>query len=386
MSRFKLIVLNIKEMKYKNIILPFIIITAIFSSSCERYYNPGLNIRIVKEDTVRIPEIEALLKYLGNSGDYINSKGVPNMVSVEDVYENLGNYYLVDLRSHKDYVKGHINGAVNIRTEEIIDYLEDYVSPSSYEKIIVICYTGQSASYVTGILRLMGYSNSYAMKYGMSAWNRTLDQWSSNISNKYANKLETKFNYKGKRTEFPQINTGAICGAEILESRAKTVLNTPFDRLKIDADRAFSDTSFFILNYWPQEKYERGHIPGAYQYTPKEDLKESAFLSTLPNDKKILVYCYTGQNAAFTIAYLRLLGYNAFTLDFGANSFMHTVLTTRKNWHGFVASSKLNDFPLITGEEPTDKKINVANTNGEKSKQKKKIIKRAKKEVEGGCG
>lgn len=376
-------------MKNYFIISIFAFITVIFSS-CERYYNPGLNIETVVEDTVKGKEIDALLRYINNSKDYINTKGVPNMVSAEDVNENLSSYFVLDTRKHKDYINGHINGAVNVQINNLINYLDKNVSPSSYDKLVIACYSGQSASYATSILRLLGYNNVYAMKYGMSAWNKSLDKWNKNVSNKYASNLETDDNLKGKAMPYPEINTGEHCGAEILEARAITTLNTKFNNLKISADRAFSDTSFYIVNYWPKDKYLKGHIPGAVQYTPKYDLNDTTFLKTLPSDKKILVYGFTGQTSAFIVAYLRLLGYNAFSLGFGANSFMHNTLVSRENWNGFKAAEKLNDFALIKGENPTDKKFEeqIKNTDNDesKSKTKKKLKKRKKKEVEGGCG
>ena len=305
-------------------------------TSCERYYNPGLNIKTLTEDTLNVgTEFEVLTRFLHNSGEYINSRGIPNMVSAEDVNENLSSYFILDIRSHQEYVDGHIPGAVNVQASEIIDYLANNVSAAEYDKLIIACHSGQSASYVTSVLRLIGYDNVYAMKYGMGAWNRTLDKWSGGVSNKYANQLETQNNPKAKKTPYPVLKTGENCGAEVLAARAKTVLNTPFHNLKVSSDRAFSDSSFYIVNYWPEEKYLKGHIPGAVQYTPKKSLTIATSLSTLPSDKKILVYCFTGQNAAFVVAYLRLLGYNAYTLAFGANGFMHDVLTSRENWHGF---------------------------------------------------
>ena len=67
---------------------------------------------------------------------------------------------------------------------------------------------------------------------------------------------------------------------------------------------------------------------------------------------------------------------------------MHDALVAREHWHGFKAAEKLNDFPLITGEEPTDKKVNVGKGtfSDDKPKKKKKVVRRKKKEVEGGCG
>lgn len=363
-------------------------------SSCTSTYNPGLNIKTIAEDTVATEsEYDILMRFIPNAGDYINSKAVPSMVSAEDVNENLNQYFVIDLRSESKYAEGHISGAVNVIPSELLDYLDENVAASTYDKIILACTSGQTASYVTGVLRLIGYSNAYAMKYGMGSWNKTFDKWSSNVSNKYANQLETKDNPKAKKSASPLLETGHTCGAEILESRARTLLNTPFKKLMIKADRAFTDDSFYIMNYWPASKYEKGHIPGSVQYTPKKDLKAEKFLNTIPSDKKVLVYCFTGQHSAFTVAYLRMLGYNAYTLGFGANSFMHSTLVSKEGWHGFEASKKLHEFPLITGANPTDRAFENASGNAAVAsnkpapvKAKKKVVKRKKKEVEGGCG
>ena len=68
-----------------------------------------------------------------------------------------------------------------------------------------------------------------------------------------------------------------------------------------------------------QEHYDWGHINGAIQYTPKTSLLLDADLKTLPTDKTIVVYCYTGQTSAHVASYLRVLGYDAYTLTFGMN-------------------------------------------------------------------
>ncbi len=65
------------------------------------------------------------------------------------------------------------------------------------------------------------------------------------------------------------------------------------------------------------------------QYTPKESLKLSADLKSLPTDKPIVVYCYTGQTSAYVAAYLRLLGYDARSLMFGANSMMYDIMVSK---------------------------------------------------------
>ena len=63
------------------------------------------------------------------------------------------------------------------------------------------------------------------------------------------------------------------------------------------------------------------------QYTPKETIKLSADLKTLPTDKAVVIYCYTGQNSAFLTAYLRVLGYDAKSLLYGANGMIYDHLS-----------------------------------------------------------
>ena len=374
-------------MKIIKYIIFSILLSLLIFSSCTNSYSPGKDISIVPEDTITVPETEALLRFINNSGDYINSKASPSLVNAEDVFNNLGSYLVIDIRSGEDYTKGHINGAINKGMSEIIDYLNQEVAASVYDKLVVVCTNGQSSAYTASVLRLIGYSNVYSLSFGMSSWNKSLDKWTPNLSSYYIGKLEQKTNPVEGMHVYPQLNTGKRCGAEILQARGKTLLNTPFRNLKISADRVFKEyNDFYIVNIWPKDRYDVGHIPGAYQYTPYQDINSNTLLNTIPSDKKILVYGYTGQSSAFMTAYLRLLGYNAFTLPFGANSFMYNTLKLR-SWHAFSTTDKINDFPLVKGSKPSNdslkKKIN--STQQREKEAKKPIIKRKKKEVEGGC-
>ena len=42
-----------------------------------------------------------------------------------------------------------------------------------------------------------------------------------------------------------------------------------------------------------------------------------SMFASLPADKKLIVYCYTGQTAGQTVAALRLLGYDAVSMNGG---------------------------------------------------------------------
>ena len=55
-----------------------------------------------------------------------------------------------------------------------------------------------------------------------------------------------------------------------------------------------------------------------------------ADLLTLPTDETVVVYCWTGQTAAATIAYLTVLGYDVRSIKFGVNSMIFDALPGHK--------------------------------------------------------
>ena len=83
----------------------------------------------------------------------------------------------------------------------------------------------------------------------------------------------------------------------------------------------------------------------AVQYQPNASLSSTTDLYTLPTDKQVLVYCSTGLSAAYVVAYLNLIGYDAGNLAYGANSFMNKTLK-EKDWNGF-SKKEVNMYPVI---------------------------------------
>jgi rhodanese-related sulfurtransferase len=294
-----------------------------------------------------------LLKELEQNGDYVNSQFFPSLIKASVVNNELGSHDLIiDLRSPELFSKGHIEGAVNKQFSDLPDYFETGIRPFEFNKIILVCDDGQVSSYTTSLLRLMGYGNVYALRWGMSGWNKSYAQngWMKGVSGKYENQLEVAANEAPASSGMPEINTGFKTGKEIGDERFRRLFKEGTGNILITADEVFKDPSrFFIINLERKDKYDDGHIPGAVRYKPESTLGFTDIMSTIPFDKTVVVYCGTGHNSGFATAYLRLFDYDARTLKYGNNSFMYNKMVSQKavlSWLPFTLAES-NDFKVV---------------------------------------
>jgi rhodanese-related sulfurtransferase len=217
-----------------------------------------------------------LIDQLREQGDYVNSRQFPSMIKAPTVFEELdGNIHLIDLRKEDFYNKGHIKGAVNVRMHDILDHFENDILPFQYDKIVLICYGGHIASYTTQLLRLLGYGNVYAMRYGMSSWNSDFakDFWESRISSDYQDQLVPDDSPKPPSKYQPVILTSGSTGEDILHERIQLLLSEDRGPIFIDQESVFKNPEeYFIINFERKDKYESGHIPGAIRYKPQGTL------------------------------------------------------------------------------------------------------------------
>lgn len=316
----------LKKLLYLLFVLPFLF-TACSDDDDSDPVGPGTNVN----------ESEVLVKYLEENGDFVNTYA-PAMITAESVKSMLGddNQVIIDIRSASDFANGHIEGSVNVTLKNIVSYYESN-NLSSKTQVVIVCYSGQTAGYATGLLRLKGYDNVKDLKWGINSWNADLSSsWSGAIGNNYANFVTTA-SAKNSAGELPSLSTGKITGKEILDARVDAILGSadPFGDAKISINQISSNLSgYYIINYWPENHYTAGHLDGAVQYTPKQSLKLDVDLKTLPKDRTIVVYCYTGQTSSQVVAYLRLLGYDAKSLLFGVST-MNYNLFSQIGFHGF---------------------------------------------------
>ncbi len=298
-------------------------------------------------------ETRLLLDKLVEMGDYANSRDIPSLMDASSVYEELnGNNLILDIRNPEIFVNGHIEGAKNVQFRNLYGYFKNEINPFDYDKIVVVCYAGQGSSYATALLRLAGYNNVYAMRWGMSGWNKDFAEgsWLDVISSKYESELETTNNEKAEAGDFPLLNTGKTNGEEVLATRLDSVFAQGYSAALIYADEIFeAPGNFYIVNYDRRDKYESGHIPGAIRYKPGGTLGIVSEMQTVPSDEQVVFYCNTGHNSAFATAFMRLFGYNAKTLTYGTNAFMHDKMLEEEDslsWIPFTESA-IEDYPYV---------------------------------------
>lgn len=309
------------------------------------------------KETVAAPvigqETLLLLKDLEENGDYVNSQSFPSLIKASIVFEELDkNNLVIDLRSPDIFTRGHVKGAVNKSFSDLPEYFETGIKPFEYDKIIIVCEDGQESSYTTALLRMMGYGNVFAMRWGMGGWNKTYAEegWLKGASGKYEDRLEITTNETPAPFGMPELGTGLADGKEIGDARFRKLFEPGTGDILITADEIFSDPGkYFVMNLERKDKYDNGHIPGAIRYKPESTLGFTDMMSTIPYDKTVVVYCGTGHNSAFASAYFRLFGYDARTLRYGNNSFMYDKMVREKSelsWLPFTLAES-NDYPVV---------------------------------------
>ncbi len=295
-------------------------------------------------------EFETLLSFLEANRDFINTDAAPALVPADEVKKNSKNpkYHIIDIRTATWFEYGHVKNAANVQPADLLNHFQNSITPSEYDKIVLICYSGQSAAYFSGLLRIAGYDNVYSMNWGMSSWRVDFaeNSWLKNTSDDFNAKLETSSNEKAAKGAAPAISTGKAEGEAILTARLEKAFATPYKESIVKASAVFEQPSdYYIIDYNGADRYALGHIPQAVQYDPNGSLSSATDLLTIPTDKRVLVYGPTGQETAYVVAYLNILGYDAGNLAYGGNSFMHKTLK-ENNWEAF-SKKEVNMFPVI---------------------------------------
>ncbi|MFO7721967.1 MAG: rhodanese-like domain-containing protein [Bacteroidales bacterium] len=232
-------------------------------------------------------------------------------------------YHVIDIRAAADFATGHIANAVNV---ELVNILTE--AAAATKPVLVACYTGQTATYAVSLLRLAGYGDAKALKWGMSGWHTDFANNAKGWNGKTGDLAQGHANWNNDPApanltyESPVFTSTSTDTAEILKQRINQVLSEGFKTVLAE-DVLNTPSNFFINNYFSEGDYLAfGHIAGAVRINPM--LLGEGHVEYNDAAKKVVTYCYTGQTSAAITSWLRVLGYDAYSMTFGMNKLYHS--------------------------------------------------------------
>jgi len=215
--------------------------------------------------------------------------------------------FILDIRQPDVYNEGHVKGAVNVPwgPEAIPAALDKLPGDKT---IYVYCYTAQTANQTVALLNFAGFE-AKSVRFG---WNLGISRVKG-----YEDVVETSSNKLAGVTDFdinPEIKKAIVDYYKGLAD----VQNSMFKNYKISEDNLkmiLGSDGMMVVSIRQPQAYSEGHIKGAVNIPWGAGMQQ--YFGQLPQDQKLIVYCYTGQTAGQTVAGLRMLGYDAVSLNGG---------------------------------------------------------------------
>lgn len=334
--------------KINLIIVALLFVPALFLSSCDRGEdinpeNPILEPAFTTMKTYMVDSELDLNNVLSGPGGEV--KFVAGAPAEADLPAFLAKYTILDIRSDAAFNSGHIQGAKHVAFADILTEADQ-----ASKQVLVVCFTGQTACYAVGLLRLAGHPNAQSLKWGMSGWNsETAGPWNNNIGDEANGHSNWSYTDAPKPLIYddPFIDIISTDGAEILRQRVELVIENGF-KTASGSDVLNNPQNYFVNNYFSDGDYGKfGHINEAERVKDELMLVGDGYKG-LDSDKnaQVITYCYTGQTSAITTAWLNVLGYDAYSMTFGMNGIYHSNAAWTTNQWG-VGSSVPKNLPLV---------------------------------------
>lgn len=244
-------------------------------------------------------------------------------ISAADLFDNLNDGdesndpLVISVRKAEDYEKGHIPGAVWMDSKTLFT-AENLAKLPTDQQIVVYCYSGQTSSQVVSALNSLGY-DAYSMLYGFCSWNSDpaaggmcFDE--NTMGNDYPTTTDpTAVAMMAYPPAVPLGDTTQAAAEAYFSGGTKNIpASDLFDNLN-DGD---SSNDPFIISVRSAEDYEKGHIPGAIGLDPKTMFAEDGLIG-VPDNRPLVIYCYTGQTGSQVTSALNILGYDASNILWG---------------------------------------------------------------------
>lgn len=259
-----------------------------------------------KEEAEEAPAFsmdESVAAYFANMPKHIYKISQKEFI---DKVKNGDDMVVVDIRTAEDYKKGHVKGAYSAPWGPAI--AENITKISQDKEVFIYCYSGQTAGQAVMTLNLAGI-NARSVNLGFNFGISKVEGHEDVIE-------ETENTFEDKTYEVASEVQDALTA---YYNGLADVKGTTYKNYKVSEDnlKAMIDNSedFYLLSIRGEKDYTAGHIVGAENIPWGAGMEKS--FSTLPTNKKVVVYCYTGQTAGQTVAALRLLGIDAVSLNGG---------------------------------------------------------------------
>lgn len=217
------------------------------------------------------------------------------LVSVDELAKIIKdpNLVVIDARPAGDYLKTHIDGAINIDAISLSSntpaegalksaadlaaiFGSNGVSPKN--KVVIYCKTGVSAGRMYWVMKHIGFKDVSLLDGNMQGWFA-------------ARKPITKNPKKLATTPFtPAVNSSIAATKDYVKSK-------------------MNSAGTILIDSRPAADYEAGHIGNAINIpndnlSVNSKLKSAAELNTIfaavPKDREVIVYCKTGATGSFT--------------------------------------------------------------------------------------
>lgn len=246
----------------------------------------------------------AAMAYFENFDSAKIMKSAKDFLAAIDAGEEM---FVLDVRQADAYATSHIKGAVNMpfgpAVAEGLALIPDDV------QVYVYCYTGQTASQVTALLNVAG---KFAANV-QSGFDKGISKQEG-----FENYLDTTAVPMPTDTyDVDPAIQAAITKyfADVAAAKGTAFASNNFKPESLKEVLDAEDDTYYVYSIRKAEDYAAGHIPTAVNnpFGAGMQLK----FSELPMDKTIIVQCYSGQTSSQTAAILRLLGYNAYSLQGG---------------------------------------------------------------------
>ncbi len=235
---------------------------------------------------------------------------------------------ILDIRQPDAYAEGHIKGAINVPWGTAIS--ENLNKIAQDKEVFIYCYSGQTAGQAVATLNIAGI-NARSVNLG---WNFGI----SKVDGVDA-VTETAVNAFGSETYDVAANVQEVMDAYY--AGLADVKETKFKNYKISEDNLNAmmteGEDFYLLSIRSAEDFGKAHIEGAENVPYSSSLADN--LGNVPKDKKVVVYCYSGQTAGQTVAVMKLLGYDAVSLNGGLGVGANAPLGWTNKGYTVVSSS-----------------------------------------------